>query len=97
MQSTNNIYLILEPITYLPLGYKEYEHLLPYIIRLYHGLGEFKIEPFEIFMNMNQELLFLPFYKNLCTSSKIYAQFHNKAVLGQVFAGCTSINQNIAL
>ena len=24
VQSTNNIYLILEPITYLPLGYKEY-------------------------------------------------------------------------
>ena len=40
----------------------------------------------------------MPFYKRLQITSKFYAQFHNKSVLGDLFSSLVPIaNKNLAL
>lgn len=49
-------------------------------------------------MTAGNRIVYLPFYKRFNTSSKFYAQFHNKSILGQLFATTTRIhNTNKAL
>jgi len=65
---------------------------------LYKNVGEFKLEEEELFMTAGHRITYLPFYKRFNTSSKFYAQFHNKSILGQLFASTTPItNKNRAL
>lgn len=39
-----------------------------------------------MFVNAARKIVYLPFYTNVRTSSKFYAQFHNKSIIGEVFA-----------
>jgi hypothetical protein len=61
-------------------------------------MGEYKLEESEVFVNSNEKVVYMPFYKKLQITSKLYAQFNNKSVLGDVFSKLVPIsNKNIAL
>jgi hypothetical protein len=74
-----------------------YKMILPSLVWLYRKVGEFKVEEDELFLAAGDRVVYLPFYKRINTSSKFYAQFHNKSVLGQLFARTTPLNKNRAL
>jgi uncharacterized protein with PQ loop repeat len=98
IQSTNNIYIILEQVVPVSSQVTNYRTILPAIVELYRNLGEYKLEGEELFLTGKQQLVYLPFYKRINTSSKFYAQFHNKSVLGQIFAKLAPLtNQNRTL
>ena len=49
-------------------------------------------------LNDAGRLVYLPLYRRLQTTSRFYAQFHNKSALGELFGGLTTLsNPNIAL
>lgn len=81
IQSTNNIYLIVEKIDKLNSTSINYRQLLPAMISFYHNIGEFKVEEEQLFWTATLRIVYLPFYKRINTSSKFYAQFHNKSIL----------------
>lgn len=98
VQSTNNVYLILEKI--IPIDYENSNalELLPSLVELYRNMGEYKLQESQVFVTLKGRLVYLPFYKKLQTSSKFYAQFHNKSVLGDLFAKMVrSANKNVIL
>jgi hypothetical protein len=97
VQSANNIYIIVEKVTKLP-GDFTFLQLLPSIVDLYRSMGEYKLEESEVFVNASGRVVYMPFYKKLQMTSKFYAQFHNKSVLGDIFSKLIPIaNKNIAL
>ena len=97
IQSTNNIYLVLEKVDKIEGTGNEYKLILSSLVWLYRKVGEFKVEEDELFVAAGNRVVYLPFYKRINTSSKFYSQFHNKSVLGQVFARTTPLNKNRAL
>jgi hypothetical protein len=97
IQSANNIYIVVEKISKLPGGFT-WGQLLPVIVELYRRMGEFKLEESEVFVTAQGKVVYMPFYKRMQMTSKFYAQFHNKSVLGDLFSKLTPLpNKNIAL
>lgn len=97
IQSTNNIYIVLEHLRPISGATISYRDILPSLVQLYRNVGEYKIDPQELYLTDTKRIVYLPFYKYLQTSSKFYAQFHNKSVLGEVFANSTPLPKNRAL
>ena len=59
----------------------DYRSLLAALIIFYQSIGEYKVEEEELFVSADSRIVYLPFYKRINTSSKFYAQFHNKSIL----------------
>jgi hypothetical protein len=97
VQSANNIYIVVEKISKVPGGYS-WSQLLPSVVELYRRMGEFKLEESEVFVTAEGKVVYMPFYKRMQLTSKFYAQFHNKSVLGDLFSKLVPLpNKNIAL
>lgn len=81
IQSSNNVYIVLEYLKPMPQPTVTPNQLLPSLIDLYRHAGEFRLDMSELFMTESGKVVYLPFYRNLHTTSKFYAQFHNKSIL----------------
>lgn len=98
VQSANNIYIITEKVHRLTADACHFLKLLPSFVELYRAMGEYKLEEGEVFVNSAGKILYMPFYKRLQITSKFYAQFHNKSVLGDLFSSLVPLsNKNLTL
>lgn len=98
VQSAHNMYIVLEHLQKpSPLSNPALS-LVGAFVELYGKLGQFKVERDEVLLNDAGRLVYLPLYRRLQTTSRFYAQFHNKSALGELFGGLTTLsNPNIAL
>jgi hypothetical protein len=98
VQSANNIYIVIEKIERIAPETHPFLKLLPSIVELYRNMGEYKLEESEVFATAKGKVVYMPFYKKMQITSKFYAQFHNKSVLGDLFSKLVPLtNKNIAL
>jgi len=77
--------VVVEKLEVVGSGH-QWQGVLASLVELYRNIGEFKVELGELFITEKGKIVYLPFYKNVQTSSKFYAQFHNKSVLAELFA-----------
>jgi hypothetical protein len=97
IQSSSNVYIILEKLV-SPHTVADPLVLLPSFLRLYRSMGEYKLELSEIYLTALSQLVYLPLYKRVQMTSKFYAQFHNKSVLGDLLCSLLpAINKNTVL
>lgn len=98
VQSANNIYIITEKVNRVTADTCHFLKLLPSFVELYRAMGEYKLEEGEVFVNSAGKILYMPFYKRMQITSKFYAQFHNKSVLGDLFSSLVPLsNKNLTL
>lgn len=94
IQSTNNVYIVLEHLKQMVKAQYPPQQILQSLIDLYRHAGEFKLDVNELFLTDAGKVVYLPFYRNYQTTSKFYAQFHNKSILADALAPSTTIPHN---
>ena len=70
------------------------QQILSSLIDLYRHAGELRLDVSCLFLTDTGKVVYLPFYHNYQTTSKFYAQFHNKSIIAEALAPSTTIPYN---